>query len=196
MSPAQAIVITSSTPLWYITRAAGLTAMVLLTGAMALGLLSAARSESAAWPRFVTGALHRNVSLLALAFTAVHILTTVVDTFTPIGLPDAVIPFISPYRPFWVGLGAVAFDLLLALTVTSLARTRLGYRSWRLVHWGAYLCWPVAVIHGLGAGTDAAGRWALALTGGCVALIAGLAVFRLARAGTAGLRGAPWRAGS
>lgn len=176
-----AIVVTSSTPLWYITRATGLMAMVLLTGTMALGLLSSVRFEASAWPRYITGALHRNIALVALVFLVLHVLTAVADTFTPISLPDVVFPFISAYRPFWLGLGSIAFDLLVALIVTSLARTRLGYRSWRLVHWSAYLCWPLAVVHGLGTGTDTPARWVLWLTGACVALITALIIWRLAQ---------------
>ena len=175
-----AIVVTSSTPLWYITRATGLVALVLLTIGMALGLLIAVRLEGRQWPRFITIGLHRNMSFLALAFTAVHVLTTITDTFVPIDLQDAFIPFISPYRPFWLGLGAIASDLLIALTVTSLLRARLGHRSWRLVHWTAYLCCPVAVLHGLGTGTDTRTRWVLLVTLLCVAAIACLTGWRLA----------------
>ena len=172
--------VTSSTPLWYITRATGLVALVLLTASMALGLLSSVRYQSRGWPRFVTAGLHRNASLLACAFTGVHIITTLADGFVPIRLQDVVIPFISAYRPLWLGLGAIAFDLLLALTVTSLLRTRMSYRTWRLVHWTAYLCWPVAVLHGLGTGSDTPVRWVLLLTLVCVAVVAGLLGWRLA----------------
>jgi sulfoxide reductase heme-binding subunit YedZ len=175
-----AMVVTSSTPLWYLTRATGLVALVLLTASMALGLLSSVRYQRPAWPRFVTAGLHRNTSLLALAFTGIHIIPTLADSYAPIRLQDVVIPFISAYRPLWLGLGAVAFDLMLALTVTSLLRTRMSYRTWRLVHWASYLCWPVAVVHGLGTGSDTPVRWVLALTVACVALIAGLTAWRLA----------------
>lgn len=175
-----AIVVTSSTPLWYATRATGLVALVLLTGSMALGLLSSIGVDRAGWPRFLTLALHRNVALLALAFTVAHVLTTVLDSFVSIPLPDAFIPFISSYRPFWVGLGAISFDLMIALIVTSLLRARLGLRSWRLVHWSAYACWPVAVVHGLGTGTDTPVRWVLLLTACCALLVAGLTLWRLA----------------
>ncbi len=174
-----AIVVTSSTPLWYTTRATGLVALVLLTVAMALGLLSSVRFYRENWPRFVTLGLHRNVSLLALTFTAVHVLTTVLDSFVSIPLPDAFIPFISSYRPIWLGFGAIAFDLMIALVVTSLLRARMGLRTWRLVHWSAYLCWPVAVLHGLGTGTDTPVRWVLVLTAGCTLVIAGLLLWRL-----------------
>ena len=175
-----AIVITSTTPLWYLTRATGLVALVLLTLNMAGGLLTSVRYQRPAWPRFVTIGLHRNIALLALAFTVLHIITTLADSFVPIHVQDVFIPFISAYRPVWLGLGAIAFDLMLALAVTSLLRTRMSYWSWRLVHWGAYLCWPVAVLHGLGTGTDTPVRWVLGLTVACVALIAVLTGWRLA----------------
>ncbi len=180
-SHAAAIVVTSSTPLWYATRATGLVALVLLTLSMALGLLSSVRFARPTWPRFVTLGLHRNVSLLALAFTVVHILTSVLDSFVNIPIQDAVVPFISSYRPLWTGLGAIAFDLMIALIITSLLRTRMSYRSWQVVHWAAYLCWPIAVVHGLGTGTDTPVGWVLVLTGTCVAAIAGLTLWRLIR---------------
>ncbi|HEY7147047.1 MAG TPA: ferric reductase-like transmembrane domain-containing protein [Streptosporangiaceae bacterium] len=175
-----AVVVNSSTWLWYLTRATGLIALVLLTVSMALGLLSSVRYQRPSWPRFVIAGLHRNASLLAVAFTAVHIVTTLADGFVPIRLQDVVIPFISAYRPLWLGLGAAAFDLLVAVAISSLVRTRISYRSWRLVHWASYLCWPVAVLHGLGTGTDTPVRWVLALTAGCVAAVAVLTGWRLA----------------
>jgi sulfoxide reductase heme-binding subunit YedZ len=178
--PASAIVVTATTPLWYITRATGLVALVLLTASTALGLLTSVRYRRRGWPRFVTEGLHRNASVLACAFTGVHIVTTLADGFVPIRLQDVVIPFISAYRPTWLGLGAIASDLMLALTVTSLLRSRLSYRAWRVVHWTAYLCWPVAVLHGLGTGSDTRVRWVLFVTLSCVAVIAGLIAWRLA----------------
>lgn len=176
-----AFVQTSSTPLWYATRATGLVALVLLTLSMALGLLSSVRYSRPGWPRFVTQGLHRNVSLVALAFTVAHVLTTVLDSFVSIPIQDAVVPFIGSYRPLWVGLGAIAFDLMLALIITSLLRTRMSFGVWQAVHWTAYACWPVAVLHGLGTGTDTPVRWVLALTAACVAVVAGLTLWRLLR---------------
>lgn len=177
---AAAIIVTSSTPLWYATRATGLVALVLLTASMAFGLLSSVRFQRPEWPRLVTLGLHRNVSLLALGFTVAHVLTTVLDSFVSIPLQDAFVPFISSYRPLWLGLGAISFDLMLALIITSLLRSRMSLRSWRLVHWGSYLCWPVAVLHGLGTGTDTPVRWVLVLTACCVLIVAGLTLWRLA----------------
>jgi sulfoxide reductase heme-binding subunit YedZ len=154
-------------PYWYLTRGAGVVALLLLTASVVLGIVDFSRWRSDRWPRFVTDALHRNVSLLALAVVAVHVVTTVADGFAPIGLKDAVIPFLSPYRPLWLGLGALALDILLAVAVTSMVRRRLGYGAWRAIHWSAYACWPLALVHGLGTGTDTAVAWMLALTAAC-----------------------------
>jgi len=167
---------------WFLTRSTGAVALVLLTASVLLGLLGTLRLSGRNWPRYTIEALHRDVSLLVLAVLVVHIVTTVLDSFAPIGLPAAVIPFISSYRPFWLGLGALAFDLLLAVTITSLVRRRLGYARWRAVHWLAYASWPIAVLHGLGTGSDTRLWWMLALTAACVAAVAAAVCARLARA--------------
>jgi methionine sulfoxide reductase heme-binding subunit len=177
---AEALVVNSTSPLWYTTRATGLVAMVLLTVSMAFGLLSSAGYQRPGLPRFVSIGLHRNASLLALAFTAAHVVTTVADSYVRIPVQDAFIPFISGYRPLWLGLGAIASDLLIALVVTSLVRTRMSYRIWRLVHWTSYACWPVALVHGLGTGSDTPVRWVLILTLACIAVVTVLLSWRLA----------------
>jgi methionine sulfoxide reductase heme-binding subunit len=157
--------------LWYATRAAGLITLITLTASVMLGILNAGRFASNRWPRFLVQGLHRNLSLIALAFLTLHVGTTVIDTYTSISLQTAFVPFVSSYKRFWLGLGAVACDMLLALIVTSLVRQRIGHRLWRGLHWAGYLCWPVAVAHGLGAGTDHATRWVLAITFSCIALV-------------------------
>jgi sulfoxide reductase heme-binding subunit YedZ len=157
---------------WYLTRSTGAVALLLLTLALALGVADVQRWSSPSWPRFVVDGLHRNVSLLALAFLVAHILTAVLDSFAPISLTAAFVPFISPYRPFWLGLGAVAGDLLIAVIVTSVLRQRLGHRAWRATHWLVYACWPVALLHSLGTGSDVQSAWLLALAAGCLALVA------------------------
>jgi methionine sulfoxide reductase heme-binding subunit len=157
---------------WYLARGTGAVALVLLTASVVLGILGSVRWGSAPrWPRFAIDSLHRDVSLLVLAVLAVHIVTSVLDSFAPIRLIDAVVPFASAYRPLWMGLGALSFDLLIALAVTSVLRRRLGYRTWRAVHWLAYASWPVAVFHGLGTGSDTKVWWMLALTAACVAAV-------------------------
>jgi methionine sulfoxide reductase heme-binding subunit len=168
---------------WFLTRGTGAVALVLLTASVVLGLLGTLRVSGARWPRYAIEAAHRDVSLLVLAVLAVHIVTTVLDSFAPIALTAAVIPFISSYRPVWLGLGALSFDLLLAVVITSLIRRRLGYARWRAVHWLAYASWPVAVLHGLGTGSDTRLWWMLLLTAVCVAAVAAAVCARLIRAG-------------
>jgi predicted ferric reductase len=165
--------------LWYATRATGVVALVLLTIAVALGVAGTARFSSAKMPRLVRSGLHRTVSLLSVSFVAVHVLTAVLDPYASIRLTSAVIPFMSHYRPFWLSLGTIAFDLLLALVLTSLARARLGYRAWRGVHLLAYASWPIALWHGLGTGTDSKVWWLLLLDALCVLAVGAAALWRL-----------------
>jgi DMSO/TMAO reductase YedYZ heme-binding membrane subunit len=167
---------------WYVMRATGVVALALLSVTVVLGLLNRSRIASDRWPRFVIDRLHRNASLLAVVFLCIHILTSVTDRFVAVGLVDAVIPFHSSYRPFWVGLGAVA--------VTSLVRVRLGVRAWRGVHWLAYLAWPVAVAHGLGIGTDGGQVWMLAIEAICIGSV--LAALALRLTAPARLAGQAW----
>jgi predicted ferric reductase len=169
MTPIDAV---ASSTYWYLTRSTGAVALLLLTLSVALGVAGISRFSSPRWPRFVLDSLHRNVSLLALAFLLVHILTAVLDSFAPISLIDAFVPFAGSYRPFWLGLGAIAFDLLLAVMLTSIVRRRLGYGAWRATHWLAYACWPIALLHGLGTGSDVKSTWLLALNIACLAVVA------------------------
>jgi methionine sulfoxide reductase heme-binding subunit len=158
--------------LWYATRATGLVTLLLLTAAVVLGILTAGRFAGTTWPRFLTIGLHRNISLLAVVFLGLHVGTTVVDTYTSISLTDAFVPFLSSYKTVWLGLGAIACDLFLALIITSLLRQRIGHRTWRVVHWCGYVCWPVALVHAAGIGTDKTRSWVFLLTIACVAAVA------------------------
>jgi methionine sulfoxide reductase heme-binding subunit len=168
--------------LWYATRATGLVTLLLLTVSVLLGILTAGRFAGQNWPRFLSQGLHRNISLLVLAFLALHVSTTVVDTYTAIPLAAAFVPFASAYKTAWLSLGAVALDLLLALVATSVIRQRLGYRAWRRVHWLAYACWPVAVAHGVGIGTDRSTTWVFALSLVCVLAVLATTAWRLVTA--------------
>jgi methionine sulfoxide reductase heme-binding subunit len=174
--------------LWYATRATGLVTLLLLTASVLLGILTTGRFAGGSWPRFLTVGLHRNLSLLVVTFLALHVGTTVVDKFVSIPLTAAFIPFASSYKMIWLSLGAVALDLLVALVATSLIRNRLGLRIWRWVHWAAYVCWPVALAHGLGAGTDRSTLWVFVLTIACAATVAGVATWRFVGAARAGAR--------
>lgn len=166
---------------WYLTRGSGAVALVLLTVSVVIGIAGSLRLSGPAWPRFAIETVHRDVSLLVIVFVLIHIATSVLDSFAPISLTAAVIPFISSYRPLWLGFGALAFDLILALSITSLVRRRLGYATWRAVHWLAYASWPVAVLHGIGTGSDTKVAWMLVLTALCVMAVLAASGLRFAR---------------
>jgi len=164
---------------WYLTRSTGAVALLLLSGAVVLGVIDVRHWSTLDWPRFLVDSLHRNVALLAMVFLVLHILTSILDSFASISLLDAFIPFAGSYRPFWLGLGAAAFDLLLAVTITSLLRQRTGYGTWRAVHWLTYASWPVALLHGLGTGSDIRTTWMLTLTLACLAAVLAAVLVRV-----------------
>lgn len=164
--------------LWYATRGAGFVALILFTVVVVLGILTVTRWAGPGWPRFLTVEIHRSVALLAVVFLAIHILIAVFDPFTSLGLSAALVPFSSPYRQLWLGLGVVALYLVGAIVVTSLVRGRLGHRAWRIVHWLSYAAWPIALAHGLGTGSDTSALWAWLVNGACVAAVLGAGVWR------------------
>jgi sulfoxide reductase heme-binding subunit YedZ len=172
--------VSSSQAVWFLTRGTGVVSLVLLTAVTVLGILNAVRWSPALTPRFVVQRVHRNLSLVSVVFIVIHIATAVIDGFAPIRWIDAVVPFQAAYRPLWLGLGTVAFDLVIAVAVTSLIRARLGYRVWRAVHWTSYALWGVAVFHGLGIGSDSTQLWMLALVAASVSAVVAAAVWRVA----------------
>ena len=156
---------------WFVARSTGVICLVLLTVSLVLGVGASTRMSSVRWPRFVTQSLHRSVSLFALGLLLAHVVAVIVDNFVRITVLDAVIPFTSTYRPVWMALGTIAAELLVAVTVTSLLRHRIGYGTWRAVHWTSYACWPLAVVHGLGTGSDTRKGWNVWVTLACVLLV-------------------------
>ena len=168
----------SSQLLWYTTRGAGAVSLVLLSAVAVLGLLARVRFEAHGWPRFLSAAVHGDLALMTLVFLVLHIVTAVVDPFTHLGLA-ALVPFGSYYRTLWLGLGAIAFELLLAIVATSLLRKHLGARVWRAIHWLAYVSWPVAVLHGIGTGTDRTALWMVVIDIVCVAAVAIALIWRV-----------------
>ena len=168
-----------STTIWYAMRATGIVALVLLTGTVVLGILTAGRVRSRSWPAFAQADLHKRVSLLAMAFLALHVLTAVVDTYVHVGWASVLVPFVSPYRPLWTGLGTVGVDLLAAVAISSALRQRMSARTWRAIHWLAYGSWPVAMAHSLGMGTDASRLWMDALAAACTLAVGGALAWRV-----------------
>jgi sulfoxide reductase heme-binding subunit YedZ len=171
-------------PFWYATRGAGVALLLVLTASVVLGVGTSLRLGGRSIPRFVIALLHRNLGLLSVVLLAVHIVTTILDPFARVSVRDALVPFSAAYRPLWLGLGTVAAEVLVAIAVTSVLRRRIGQRTWRLVHWTAYASWPVAVMHGLGTGSDAQAPWMIGITAACVTAVLLAVIARL---------GAGWR---
>ena len=139
--------------LWYTSRATGTASIVLLTGVVVLGAAISGRGARSRDGATIVTALHRWLSLGMTVFLLLHVATAVVETYVSIDLISAILPFTSGYERLWVGLGTLAFDLFVAVVVTSLLRQRISDRTWRFVHWAAYLLWPLAILHGFTLGT-------------------------------------------
>lgn len=174
--------INSSTALWYVSRATGVVALLLMTAVLLLGLLVTRQGRLPGLPRFAVTGLHRNLSLIAVVFVGLHVLTAVTDGYVSIPLLSAVIPLDSSYERLWLGLGAVSLDLTLALIITSLVRRYLSRTTWRGVHLLAYVSWPVAWLHSFGAASDMKHGWLLALAIADLLVVVGAVGWRLAAA--------------
>ena len=180
-------------PLWYLTRSTGITAFALATVALGLGIASTQPAlASPHWPRLATQRLHRNLSLLALAFLVLHVTSTVVDSYVDLSAWAAVVPGASHYHRLSVALGTFACDLLLLVVATSLQRHRMLARLWKAVHLSAYALWPLMWLHFLTVGTDAAhGRFGLWVAIAGAAVVFGAVTVRLRSAGPATAVAAP-----
>lgn len=165
---------------WYLMRGSGIVSLLMLTLVVALGIATAQRWQLGRLPRFVTTGLHRNASLLAVSFLALHVLLAVVDPDASVSVVSVVLPFVAGASAFWLGLGAIAVDLLAAIVVTSLGRRRLSQAAWRRVHLCAYAAWPVAWLHGFGMGTDRATAWMAGVDAASLLVVGAAIAWRLA----------------
>jgi sulfoxide reductase heme-binding subunit YedZ len=169
----------TTAPAWYLMRGSGVVALILLTGVSVLGIATSKHAQLPRLPRFATLSLHRSISLLAIVFLGIHIVTAIVDPYAAVRLVQIVVPIpVGPY-PLWLGLGALSLDIVAAVIVTSLLRRHIGRRVWKGVHWLSYASWPLAFAHSLGMGTDASSFWFLAVAFTCLAAIVVTAAWRL-----------------
>ena len=168
-----------TTAVWYAIRATGVVSLILLTVTTVLGLLSASRVRTHRWPAFAQVDLHKRATMLALVFLGFHVMTAVIDTYVHVGLLSVIVPFTSSFRTFWTGLGTIAVDLLLAVAISSALRSHIAPRVWRGLHWVAYACWPFALAHALGAGTDATRLWMDATAAVCTIAVVTALTWRI-----------------
>jgi sulfoxide reductase heme-binding subunit YedZ len=174
--------------LWYWARGLGVSSMVLLSLVMVLGILTRGGASLPGLSRYVVASVHRTLALSAVVFIGLHVVLLFSDPYAQLRLVDLIVPFDGAYHPLWLGLGTLALDAVLLLVISSVLRDRLGPRTWRAVHWIAYACWPLAVLHGLGNGTDAATAWYRWTTFVCVASVCMAIAWRLLTPRTAAPR--------
>jgi sulfoxide reductase heme-binding subunit YedZ len=166
---------------WYTARAAGITAYVLLSGVVLVGLTMGAKKTFPSWPRFAVEDVHRFGGLLVGTFVSIHVVAIALDAWLPFSLGSLIVPLTSSYRPLWVGLGIAAAELLLAIAVTNHYRRRLRYTTWRRIHYLNLGVWWAATLHGLGSGTDRSSLWLLGLYGVAAASVSAGIVWRVTR---------------
>jgi len=153
---AQLLALDTTRATWYVTRSAGMIAYLLLWLSTAWGLALPTKLLDGRLGRAFTFDFHQFISLLSLGFLGLHIVVLAGDQFMPYSLAQLLVPFLSPYRPVWVGLGSLAFYLALLVTVTFYLRRRIGQGLFRLIHLSSLLAYLGATLHGLMAGTDSA----------------------------------------
>lgn len=165
--------------MWAFGRVSGFVSLALFTLTVLLGIVTRSGRPLPGIPRVSVTLIHRNISLLATVFLVFHVGSLMLDSFAKLTVTDVVVPFLGAYKPFWQGLGTVAFDLVLALVATGLLRHRIGQRSFRAVHWFSYVMWPIALAHAVGNGTNGTSKWFLLFAAASVVVVVGAAAWRL-----------------
>jgi sulfoxide reductase heme-binding subunit YedZ len=164
--------------LWYTTRATGMVTLVLFTMVVSLGTFVANRIGGTYIGRFEINELHRSMSMVAIVFLAIHVATTVLDSYVPTGVLSVFVPLTSMYKRVPVGVGAVALDLILAVWISSLLKVRIANTTWRFIHWFSWLGFATSIVHAILTGTDARKGWGLIVIMTCCAVVGGAAVWR------------------
>ncbi|MGZ3676672.1 MAG: ferric reductase-like transmembrane domain-containing protein, partial [Ktedonobacterales bacterium] len=164
---------------WDVARAGGLTAYVLLTAAVIVGLALSLKYQSPRWPRLINSEWHNYLTLLSTVFLGVHVLAVAVDPYTHFGLVELLVPLASHYRPFWMSLGIVGLYLAIAIGISTLIRPLIGYKLWRRLHVLTLVVYALATVHGLFTGTDTLTWWGWALYICSIVPVAILAAIRL-----------------
>lgn len=139
---------------WFVTRSSAIIAFLLLWLSTVWGLAVPSRIISPVLEPGYTFDFHQFISLLAIGFALLHILVLSIDRYLPYSTLQILIPFLSPYRPLWVGIGVISFYIIMLVTVTFYLRTRIGMRTFRSIHILSLLSYIGVTLHGLNAGTD------------------------------------------
>ncbi len=139
---------------WYMARAGGLAAYLLLWLSTVWGLVLSTRVTANLIAAPLAYGLHEFLSILAIVFAGLHALVLLGDTYIQFNLVHLIVPFTAPYEPFWTGLGTMTFYLSTALTGSFYLRKLIGQKTWRALHYLTFATFLMALAHGLMAGTD------------------------------------------
>jgi methionine sulfoxide reductase heme-binding subunit len=172
------VIALTSPYLWYTSRATGIVALALFTAVVALGTIVTTRVGGKKVGRFEFNELHRSLSIVAVVFLAIHVVTTVVDTYAPTGWLSAVVPFASRYDRLGVAIGAIALDLTIAVWISSMVKARVKPHSWRFIHWFSWVAFLSALAHSYLTGVDTRSGAGLGLVAACAAVVLSAGVWR------------------
>jgi predicted ferric reductase len=166
--------------LWYVARSSGLVTWALVAASVLWGLALSTRALGRRpRPAWLLD-LHRFLGGAAVVFTAIHVITVVLDSYVHFGLVNVLVPFTGSWHPVAVAWGIVSLYLLVAVEATSLLRTRLPKRVWRATHYLSFPLFAMATIHGMTAGTDRHSPLMVWSVVGMTAAIAGFTAYRAA----------------
>ncbi len=139
---------------WYITRAAGWISYLLVWLSVVWGLVLPTKLFARYLSPTFAFDFHEYLSLLSIGFLFLHIGVLMIDKYLPYNLAQILVPFLSPYRPLWVGIGVLAFYLSLLVTITFYMRGQIGVKTFKAIHLASFLAYIGATIHGFFSGTD------------------------------------------
>lgn len=145
---------TASKSYWFISRSSGVIAYVLLTAGILWGLMQSGALFRGHLSPLVTFGMHSFLSWMALGLSVLHGVILLKDTYIHFDLARIATPFLADYRPIPVGLGIIGFYLMLLLTLSFYARTHLGQRTFRTLHYVSFAVFIMVTLHGVLAGTD------------------------------------------
>ena len=165
--------------IWEMIRASGLTAVVLLTVSVAMGISVNVRALDAVMKRAWVNEAHSFVSILSLAVMVLHLILVVINRHVPITLAESLFPGVADWRPAALALGTASLYLSAVLILSSYFKSAIGHRTWRAIHYAGFLGWIAAMLHGVTAGSDTGVVWMQYLYLGSFSVVLFLTAFRV-----------------
>ncbi|MPZ50345.1 MAG: iron reductase [Dehalococcoidia bacterium] len=173
---------------WYLTRASGFVAYLLLFLSVSLGLSMTGDVVERWLRRHRLYDFHRFLSLLTLGVVVFHTLIVLPDAFIGFSVGELLLPFASPYRPEYMALGVFALYLTGFIVASFYLRHLIGYQIWRWLHYATFVAFAMALVHGIGAGTDTEAAWAQYLYASTGLIAFNLLIYRALKGSARGIR--------